>query len=1165
MQTAFTPDGATPFGRTHSLKALITSWLLLACTVAFAQKDMASRLLTIEGRVEVARAGQAAWSAGSANQELRHGDRVRTGLRSRATIRLSDASVLVLKELTTLEVRPPQAPGASSSFDLKNGGSYFFNRERPGAVEFRTPVASGAIRGTEFHLLVAADGRTELALFDGAVELTNSFGSATLASGEQAVVEPNAAPRKSPMLEASSIIQWVLYYPAVLDPAELSLSDAEKDALSESLAAYRAGDLLAAQEKFPENRQPAGEAERVYRAAILLAVGQAEPATEQIANVTTPAAEALRQLIATVKGSPRVRGPELKLASEWLAESYALQAQLKLDEALAAARRATTAAPDFGFAWARVAELELSFGKIEAAEAALTKSLALSPRNAQAHAVAGFLQAARRQFTPALQSFSKAIEIDAGLANAWLGRGLVNIRQGYGPEGRRDLQVAAAREPNRSLLRSYLGKAWSHTRHLDRAEKELELAKRLDPNDPTPWLYSAILREQQNRVNEAIHDLERSQELNDNRSVFRSRLLLDEDKAVRSANLARIYQDAGMTDWSVREASRAASYDYANFSAHQFLANSYDALRDPRAINLRYEAPAVSEYFIANLLSPVGATPLSQTVSQQEYTRFFDRDHFGIASSTEYFSNGDWVQQGSQYGRYGPIDYSLDAYYRTENGQRPNNDLERMDFVGRFRAELTRQDTIYFEAQRTELESGDVAQYYDQRSANRTTRIDEVQNPNLYLGYHREWSPQSHTLALVGRLRDVFDVTNRSAILEYNLTETGEPANIFPRVFNQDIHDSIEGYTAELQQILKLDRHTLVVGGRYQNFDTEARARIPSPGGLFGLLYPNRFESVDGEIERYSAYAYDMWQVFEPLQFTFGVSYDHLSYPINHELPPLSDSDDDHSRFSPKAGFIYTPWSNTAVRGAYTRSLGGALFDNSLRLEPTIVGGFNQTFRSIIPESVLGNVPGSRFETLGLGVEQKFKTRTYVTISGEALESSGTRAFGAFARTNNVDVNFEGQPMTVKRKAEFEERSLLVSVSQLLGKYVAIGARYRLTDAELRSDYRGIPNDLLPDEKTEAILHQAQLYGLLNLPCGFFTQVDGIWSGQDNRGYSPALEDDDVFQLNAFVGYRFWRRHAEARIGVLNIADQDYRLNPLTLYSELPRERMFYASFKFYF
>jgi hypothetical protein len=36
-------------------------------------------------------------------------------------------------------------------------------------------------------------------------------------------------------------------------------------------------------------------------------------------------------------------------------------------------------------------------------------------------------------------------------------------------------------------------------------------------------------------------------------------------------------------------------------------------------------------------------------------------------------------------------------------------------------------------------------------------------------------------------------------------------------------------------------------------------------------------------------------------------------------------------------------------------------------------------------------------------------------------------------------------------------------------------------------------------------------------------------------------------------------------VSVLNIFDQDYRLNPLTLYTELPRERTLAVSLKFYF
>src|SRR5205814_5973478 len=156
----------------------------------------------------------------------------------------------------------------------------------------------------------------------------------------------------------------------------------------------------------------------------------------------------------------------------------------------------------------------------------------------------------------------------------------------------------------------------------------------LDPDDPTSWLYSALLNQEENRINEAVNDLQRSQELNENRSVFRSRLLLDQDQAVRSANLTAIYRDAGMFDISVQEASRAVNSDYANYSAHLFLAESYDALRDPKLINLRYETPAFSELLVANLLAPPSGGTLSQNISQQEYSRFFDADHIGLFSGT---------------------------------------------------------------------------------------------------------------------------------------------------------------------------------------------------------------------------------------------------------------------------------------------------------------------------------------------------------------------------------------------------------------------------------------------------------------------------------------------------------------------------------------------------
>src|SRR6185369_12978739 len=131
---------------------------------------------------------------------------------------------------------------------------------------------------------------------------------------------------------------------------------------------------------------------------------------------------------------------------------------------------------------------------------------------------------------------------------------------------------------------------------------ELRLAEALDQGDPTPWLYSALVLRQQLEFNRAVDDLQHSIDLNDNRAVYRSRLLLDQDLAVRNASLATIYGDAGMREASVREAARAVSADYGNPSAHLFLAESFNALRDPTRFNLRIEPAWFNELLLANLL-----------------------------------------------------------------------------------------------------------------------------------------------------------------------------------------------------------------------------------------------------------------------------------------------------------------------------------------------------------------------------------------------------------------------------------------------------------------------------------------------------------------------------------------------------------------------------------
>src|SRR5438046_5503090 len=123
--------------------------------------------------------------------------------------------------------------------------------------------------------------------------------------------------------------------------------------------------------------------------------------------------------------------------------------------------------------------------------------------------------------------------------------------------------------------------------------------------------------------------------------------------------MTTLCQRAGMNEVALREAARPVSYDYANYSSHLFLSESYNSLRDPTRFNLRYETVWFNELLLANLLAPVGAGTFSQSISQQEYSRLFDVKKFGLTTTTDVRSDGQYREVASQFGSYDNFGYSL--------------------------------------------------------------------------------------------------------------------------------------------------------------------------------------------------------------------------------------------------------------------------------------------------------------------------------------------------------------------------------------------------------------------------------------------------------------------------------------------------------------------------
>ena len=1144
-------------------------------------------VLSIEGKLEFSRQGTKLWDLSRTNQVLYAGDRLRTGERSRALLQFSNTQIR-LEELSELLV--PEETADRPVITLLKGLFYFFHRDKPGRYQLHTPTVSAIVRGTEFTVEVAQDGSSILNVLDGAAEVSAGAGPVEVHSKESLEVGPSGRPVVTALVNTVSVIQWCLYYPAVLDTDELDWAGAEPAEMQASLAAYRRGDILGALDACPPGRPPGSETERVYQAALLLAVGETERSRALLEDLgpESPLAEALRRLMAAVQ----FRRTDLKrppvLASEWLAESYYAQSRAsrdprQLEQALKAARAAAAKAPGFGLAWVRVAELEFCFGRTRLALEALKTGLRLCPDSAQALALKGFLLAAQDRLSAATRAFEQALATDSGLANAWLGRGLCRIRLGHAEAGREDLFTAAALEPQRASLRSYLAKAdanealFTRDRELRRrlntlAFKELALAREQDPFDPTPWLYSALMLYNEYRITDAIDDMEKSAQLNDNRQVYRSRLLLDEDQAVRSANLADIYKDVDMIDVSLAEAARAVSFDYASFSAHLNLASTFDALRDPTRFNLRYESEWFNEQLLASMLAPLGAVSLSQNLSQEEYSRLFAANAIGLESTSEFFSDKEYRQTATQYGTVGKTSWALDLDYEYRNGDRVNNDLSRIEWYSRIKQQITPEDSLFFLAKYEDYNSGDQFLYYDPSSARPAYRFTETQTPLLLAGWHHEEGPGMHTLFLAGRLENAQHVTDTNAPqLTEVVSPLSNPVNYVP--FDVDYDNRFEIYTAELNQILQREKHTDVFGARVQGGYFKASALLDNPPAALASLFPSpETSTTDSSFWRLSAYEYHHWEIVDGLMLIGGLANDFEKYPANFRRPPLTSVQTDKYHFSPKAALVWNPVPKLTFRGVFSRALGGVSYDESVRLEPTQLAGFDQSFRSIISESLIGSVEAAQYQIAGGAVDWRIFPRTWLTLQGQTMSEQVSEDFGCFL------VNFtppaHGYPANTVSDYDYHETTFDLTLNQTVARNWFLQLRYQYSMSDLKTTLPAIPATPTFDRTADmrGDLGQLRPSATWQLPNGIFARGEVAWFDQflsgsafPLPGSAPAPPGRSFVQANLYGGYRFPNRRCDLTVGVLNLGGGDYHLSPINYYLELPHQRLFYARVRFNF
>jgi hypothetical protein len=486
--------------------------------------------------------------------------------------------------------------------------------------------------------------------------------------------------------------------------------------------------------------------------------------------------------------------------------------------------------------------------------------------------------------------------------------------------------------------------------------------------------------------------------------------------------------------------------------------------------------------------------------------------------------------------------------------------------------------------------TGNTEEYYHYNPATDSTnfRSQETQQPNLFLGWHHEWSPGVNTLFLA--TRQVANQSDSNTNGLQNVAVAGSStiiANQPYNYFNQSAGLNTKENSVELQQIWEQDSHTTIIGSRYDwgNVDYANSELLNDYEYYFSLNPTYQYnQNFSLNYEHFDVYGYHTWQIVDSLAITAGLSYDWLRHPTDPATTPFVDpysagsdytlaqqeglvnsQETSQGQLSPKAGLVWTPTTSTVVRAAYTRSLSGFGNGQNNQLQPTEVAGFNQAYHSLIPESAagIGDTSGSRFDTFDASFEQKFPTGTYLILSGQALYSKLSDTMGSFVYFSDSmsGSDFYTYPLGLRQTLNYRERTVAMEVDQLLGEQWTIGSKYTLSQANLSVDYPQMSANLASkvNESPQSILQTVALHANWNHPSGLFSILEATWYHQDNADFAAAEPGDAFWQLNAYGGYRFWHRKVEVSVGVLNLTDQNYQLEPLNLYNETARSRTFLA------
>ena len=848
----------------------------------------------------------------------------------------------------------------------------------------------------------------------------------------------------------------------------------------------------------------------------------------------------------------RIRGPDLAIAHSLLSRMYLVQnsneqagaeAALAMQEDsgsptvritaalvkissfdLPGARRlleeAIAADPRFIDAYVYLARLWLGADYLDRAWGIICKALEISKTDSEVLSLAGFIRLGYRDYDKALLLFNEAVKNNPAFGEPHIGLSNIAFTHRNFSLGLTEMLTATLLEPRVSLYQSSLGKALYQTRSFGKALEVYDYAKTLDPNDPTPYLYKGIALSDLYRPGEAIQEINKSIELNDNMAVFRSKLMLDRDLAVRNTDLATAYYLLGMNEWAYSKALTAVKKDPLNASAHLFLSAEY------ASTGQRVSATG-AEFLLYKLLSPANENTFS---GNTDYTQMFEMPYTRVSLSA---SAGTWADHQAPIQNYwidvlgGLPGFALDAFgqYMYDPGYRSGNEDTRSYYasvMGKF--EPTIKDCFYANYTYNRRTWGDTNNLDDYSYAGDQTLKVKSDDNSAEGGIVHRFSPAAVFIGYFnwGKWDWVYSGSNFF---------TNNKGGFWNWVFYNYRQPMIwESDNIQLQQEMKVGDHTFIGGFEYitgsvsvSNSGSGVR-EIFFPFGVVVEPYTYNYDYNPPD-RATSFYVRDYWSISSQLLVELGLSGDFdTSY---RAIPPYSTSS---TGVNPLVGINYEIDKSNTLRFAYQSYPESLKTATPNTIAPSEVAGF---------PSLINADEGSKVKELGFSWESQWNAKTFTVLRLQAF------------RIEDPQFDFNANPYDDRT----ESTGGSFTVNRLLASSLGLSACISGNVTSLDSP----PQALLTTGTYNEIAGTVGLFYMH--PTGWYTSVQDTVLSQDLGGLSDrslASKQDDMgnpFNLVDFsIGKYFEGKRGYVNLAVTNIFNQHfyYQTEPLAIWNFYP-------------